>query len=160
VWAGGAPGTRQPVSYLLTATSPPPGIGRIPNSDPAPLRIVRHYYTPQLYVHSVRTLVNLGGGGHRCYVWIYVDATMLCRPPTRPTTEASYGLRLFGAGARARASGPRAVKLGVFLQLNLPRTRSTGKSNTVIGRTLSTTVSCACAYRCEHREPSAGRCSF
>jgi hypothetical protein len=38
-----------------------------------------------------------------------------------------------------RPSSGRAVDLGVFLQLNLPRTAA--KSNTVISRTLSTKVS-------------------
>ena len=39
-----------------------------------------------------------------------------------------------------RPSSGRAVNLGIFLQLNLPRTA--GKSNTVTSRTLSTKVSC------------------
>jgi hypothetical protein len=43
-------------------------------------------------------------------------------------------------GLRYYVPGPRAVNLGVFLQLNLPHTA--GESNTVISRTLSTKVSC------------------
>jgi hypothetical protein len=53
---------------------------------------------------------------------------------------AAVRARWCDLASRPRASSGRAVNLGVFLQLNLPRTA--GKSNTVISRTLLTKVSC------------------